>query len=96
MGCPPLQRLGTRLTGDVHHAEDLVQEIFVRLYTHRHRYRPDARFSTWLWRLALNHIYSALRHPQLHREQPADHPDADAPGPAHRRRGARGRVRRGG
>lgn len=77
----PLQRLGTRLTGDAHHAEDLVQEIFVRLFTHRHRYRPDARFSTWLWRLALNHIYSALRQPQLHREQPADRPDADAPGP---------------
>ncbi len=80
----PLQRLCTRLTGDAHRAEDLVQEIFARIFTHRHRYRPDAaRFSTWLWRVALNHTASALRQPYLHREQPADlpDPDPDYPGP---------------
>lgn len=77
----PLQRLCTRLTGDAHHAEDLVQEIFARIFTHRHRYRPDARFSTWLWRVALNHTYSALRQPHLHHEQPANPQADDAPNP---------------
>ncbi len=77
----PLQRLCTRLTGDSHRAEDLVQEIFARIFTQRHRYRPDARFSTWLWRVALNHTSSALRQLHLHREQLAPPPDPDSPGP---------------
>lgn len=33
---------------------DLAQETFVRLYRHRDRYRPGARFSTWMFQIALN------------------------------------------
>jgi RNA polymerase sigma-70 factor (ECF subfamily) len=33
---------------------DLAQETFVRLYQHRARYRPGARFSTWMFQIALN------------------------------------------
>jgi RNA polymerase sigma-70 factor (ECF subfamily) len=35
-------------------ARDLTQETFVRVYQHRTRYRPGARFSTWLFQIALN------------------------------------------
>ena len=35
-------------------ALDLAQETFVRLYQHRARYRPGARFSTWMFQIALN------------------------------------------
>jgi RNA polymerase sigma-70 factor (ECF subfamily) len=35
-------------------ALDLAQETFVRLYRHRDRYRPGARFSTWMFQIALN------------------------------------------
>jgi RNA polymerase sigma-70 factor (ECF subfamily) len=41
-------------------SEDLLQEAFLRVYRHRERYRPQARFSTWMYqiagRLALNYL----------------------------------------
>lgn len=33
---------------------DLAQETFVRIYRHRERFRPGARFSTWMFQIALN------------------------------------------
>ena len=35
-------------------ALDLAQETFVRIYQHRSRYREGARFSTWMFQIALN------------------------------------------
>jgi RNA polymerase sigma-70 factor, ECF subfamily len=35
-------------------AEELAQEVFIRVYQAGERYRPDARFSTWLYRIAIN------------------------------------------
>jgi len=35
-------------------AEDLAQEVFLRVYRGARGYRPDARFSTWLYRIAVN------------------------------------------
>ena len=40
--------------GASHSCEDLVQETFIRLYRYRKRYRPSARFSTFLYHLARN------------------------------------------
>ncbi len=57
----PLQGLCTRMTGDRHRAEDLTQETFARLFAHRKRYRPEARLSTFLWRMALNLCHDELR-----------------------------------
>ncbi len=41
-------------------SEELLQEAFLRVYQHRLRYRPQARFSTWMYqiagRLALNYL----------------------------------------
>lgn len=41
-----------RRMGDYSDAEDLAQETFVRLYKYRRRYRPKAKFSTFLYVLA--------------------------------------------
>jgi RNA polymerase sigma-70 factor (ECF subfamily) len=49
------------MTGDAHRAEDLKQDTFVRLFEKRQQYRPQARFSTYLWRIALNLCYDELR-----------------------------------
>lgn len=35
-------------------AEDIVQEVFVRAYQNLHRYRDEAKFTTWLLRIATN------------------------------------------
>jgi RNA polymerase sigma-70 factor (ECF subfamily) len=35
-------------------AEDLAQEVFLRVYRAARRYRPTARFSTWVYRIAVN------------------------------------------
>jgi RNA polymerase sigma-70 factor (ECF subfamily) len=48
------------LVGRVEEAEDLTQEVFLRIYRARKGYRPRAKFSTWLFtianNLALNHL----------------------------------------
>lgn len=57
-----------RLVGVMHHlvgnaaeAEDLAQEVFLRVYRARKKYRPRSKFSTWLFTIA-NHIaFNALR-----------------------------------
>lgn len=44
----------TRFLGPVAAREDLVQEVFLRVIRARARYRPTARFSTWLYRIVFN------------------------------------------
>ncbi len=41
--------------------EDLAQEVFIKAYRSLARYRGDASFSTWLYRIALNHLKDHLR-----------------------------------
>jgi RNA polymerase sigma-70 factor (ECF subfamily) len=48
------KRFCARLTGDVHRGEDLAQEVFMRVFTHRDDYRHEARFATYLRRIAIN------------------------------------------
>lgn len=42
-------------------AEDLVQEVFLRVFRARKSYSPDARFSTWLYTIADNVAHNAQR-----------------------------------
>lgn len=44
----------TRMTGNRHTAEDLVQEVFLRVLKYRSTYRDDARFDLWMLRIARN------------------------------------------
>lgn len=50
----PLQSFLHRHLRNEADALDLAQETFVRLYRHRAGYRPGARFSTWMFQIALN------------------------------------------
>jgi RNA polymerase sigma-70 factor (ECF subfamily) len=47
--------------GDRQDAEDLTQEVFLRLYRSRHTYQPRARFGTWLFHVSQNVARNALR-----------------------------------
>lgn len=64
----PLRRLGVRILGDVHRAEDVAQEAFARVFTHRREFDPAARFSTWVWRIAVNLCRDELRRRERRRE----------------------------
>jgi RNA polymerase sigma-70 factor (ECF subfamily) len=44
-------------------AEELAQEIFLRIYKAAARYRPKARFSTWLFKIAANVCLNEMRKP---------------------------------
>jgi RNA polymerase sigma-70 factor (ECF subfamily) len=50
-----------RLVQDRQEAEDLTQEVFLRLYRARERYQPRAKFSTWLFHITQNVARNALR-----------------------------------
>ncbi len=43
-------------------AEELAQEVFLRMYRARASYQPSAKFTTWLFRIATNLALNWLRH----------------------------------
>jgi RNA polymerase sigma-70 factor (ECF subfamily) len=51
----------THLVGSRDQAEDLAQEVFLRVYRARKAYAPGAKFSTWLFTIANNVASNALR-----------------------------------
>ena len=51
---PPLFDYLARMTGNRSVAEDLVQDVFVRILKYRHTFREDSRFDTWVFRIARN------------------------------------------
>jgi RNA polymerase sigma-70 factor (ECF subfamily) len=57
----PIQRLCARMTGDPHRAEDLSQTAFARVFARRADWEPTGKFSTFLWRIALNLCHDELR-----------------------------------
>jgi RNA polymerase sigma-70 factor (ECF subfamily) len=50
-----------RYLGNRSDAEDLAQEVFLRVYRARARYRPEAKFTTWLYRVAVNACLNEVR-----------------------------------
>ena len=57
----PLLTYFVRMVRDQALAEDLTQEVFLRVYQARERYQPEARFTTWLYRIATNLALNAIR-----------------------------------
>jgi RNA polymerase sigma-70 factor, ECF subfamily len=57
----PLVNFLYRMVRDATTAEDLAQEVFLRVYRSRKRYAPNAKFTTWLFRIATNLALNALR-----------------------------------
>lgn len=55
-----------RRLGDRQEAEDLTQEVLLRLFRSRHTYQPRARFSTWVFHITQNVARNALRFRQRH------------------------------
>ncbi len=77
-------RYQTRLVSIMQHlvavrdqAEDLAQEVFLRVYRARKRYRPDAKFATWLFTIANNVASNANRSQSRRREVHASNSPGD-------------------
>ena len=84
-----------RFIGDATDAEDLGQEVFLRIYRARQKYKPTAKFSTWMFRITANVSLNALRSRASRRDDvsidqvadssdgPRAMPDPDSPTPDH-------------
>src|ERR1700692_3990134 len=57
----PLVNFLYRMVRNREQAEDLAQEVFVRVYRARADYVPSAKFTTWLFRIATNLALNSLR-----------------------------------
>lgn len=56
-----IERLVARMVRDADLVPDVVQETFINAYRALHQFRGDARFYTWLHRIAVNTTYKALQ-----------------------------------
>jgi RNA polymerase sigma-70 factor (ECF subfamily) len=56
-----LYRVARSVLNDEDEAEDVVQETYVRAFTHLDGFRGEAQLSTWLTRIALNEALGRLR-----------------------------------
>ena len=75
-----------RVFGRRQDLEDLAQEVFLRVYRARRRYRPSAKFSTWLYtittRVAFNAMRTRARRPTVPMADAAPGRDVDTSGDA--------------
>ena len=78
------EKYGRAMVSYCHHfvrdqgrAEELAQDVFLKVYRSSGRYQPTARFKTFLYRIASNHCLNELRRGDRRRRD-AEPPDPDA------------------
>lgn len=81
-----IYRMLVRIVGDPGDAEDVLQETLLKAWRALPRFRGEAQFATWLYRIAVNEANRRLARESRHRslpleDTPADVPDL-APGPS--------------
>jgi RNA polymerase sigma-70 factor (ECF subfamily) len=72
-------RFAYRFVGDRARAEELAQDIFVKLYRNASSYRPSAKFKTFLFRVATNHCLNEVRRGEYRVTHTSDHTEDDEP-----------------
>jgi RNA polymerase sigma-70 factor (ECF subfamily) len=72
----PVVNFVFRMLGNADDADDVAQEVFVRVYQKLDTYRPETKFSTWLFALARNAAIDRLRWRKRH---PTESIDPDSP-----------------
>jgi len=76
--------LALRLTAHEEDARDVVQEAYLRAWKGLDRFRGDAQFSTWMYRITANAAYTSVKRRKRNRSESLDtvddvielHPDA--------------------
>ena len=70
----------SKMLGSDAEAEDLAQQVFIRVWKSAPRYRPTAKFTTWLFRITRNLVFNELRRKRHFVDQTEEMPE-----PAERR-----------
>ena len=66
-----------KMLGGESDAEDIAQQVFIRVWQSAPRYNPSAKFTTWLLTITRNLVFNEMRRRQRARLVPLDPGDAD-------------------
>src|SRR5450432_661362 len=55
-----------KMLGDDTDAEDIAQQVFIRVWKSASRYQPTAKFTTWLFKITRNLVFNELRRRKRH------------------------------
>ena len=58
----PVFHLSLRMLGSIPDAEDATQEILLKVMTHLSSFRGESAFTTWVFRIAVNHLKDYKKH----------------------------------
>ncbi len=72
-----------KMLGGESDAEDIAQQVFLRVWNSAPRYNPSAKFTTWLLTITRNLVFNEMRRRQRARLVPLDPGDAVHPPPGH-------------
>ena len=61
-----------RYTGDIHTSEEITQEVFIRVYRSKERYQIKAKFTTFIYRIAMNLAYNEVRNRNRRKTEATD------------------------
>ena len=64
-----------KMLGSDTEAEDLAQQVFIRVWKSAPRYRPTAKFTTWLFRITRNLVFNELRRKRHFADQAEEIPE---------------------
>lgn len=92
---PMVYRVAYRFAGNHHDADDIAQDVFIKVFQSLARFRQDAQFTSWLYRIAMNACIDHRRRQTPHlvnrdMEDPAlalESAAAEEPGPEDRAAG---------
>jgi RNA polymerase sigma-70 factor (ECF subfamily) len=69
-----IYRLAKNITRNDEDAEDVLQDAFLKAYTHLNNFKGDSKFYTWIVRIAVNEALMRLRKRKNDRSVPLDEP----------------------
>lgn len=67
-----VHNLARKMTGDPFAADDLAQEIFLKVFRSLHKFNRGSKFSTWLYRIAMNTIFTHINSAKVQRAAAAE------------------------
>ena len=61
-----------KMLGDDSDAEDIAQQVFIRIWNSASRYEPSAKFTTWLFTITRNLVFNEARRRRRHPAMPLE------------------------